>query len=437
MKIRKITSLLLSMSIIFGMINIGTAYAEETTVADEPKPSTDLSISATEYTFSFIEAGYTETETATITVKNETSKALTVDTYISEGFKLTGFLHTGRYLPEGTPFPLGFTYETGLTQKTDGTITIRYYEAGTDGTSYQEITIPISVDVKANNSPDTPSTDLDASNQHPVDENGNGTTKIEITTEPLQMTVTVPVVLPVYFNVKGEATVASNARIVNKSAAPINVTAYNVEAQSGWTFVDTDHDFAKDKAGTKNFSLTVSENVMDEINGHDELPFQYDSKISGQKEPLTNALVGNIIWLIDWVDGEATPEPTYTDFTITAENRGIFGYIDDGRQDLVIPATFTGDDGINYRVVSIGEGAFEEEFALASIVIPDGVKSIGDNAFRYCELDSITIPISVKNIGQGAFEGCPCLASITYDGNTYSSVSEFKTVFTANGNTML
>ena len=65
-------------------------------------------------------------------------------------------------------------------------------------------------------------------------------------------------------------------------------------------------------------------------------------------------------------------------------------------------------------VTSISDGAFSYCNSLASITIPDGVTSIGDYAFYYCEnLTSIEIPDSVTSIGSYAFNGCSSLTSIT------------------------
>jgi len=48
------------------------------------------------------------------------------------------------------------------------------------------------------------------------------------------------------------------------------------------------------------------------------------------------------------------------------------------------------------------------------MVVPDGVTTIGDNAFHECSsLTSITIPNSVATIGEYAFRGYSSLASIT------------------------
>ena len=65
-------------------------------------------------------------------------------------------------------------------------------------------------------------------------------------------------------------------------------------------------------------------------------------------------------------------------------------------------------------VTSIGYYAFFYCKSLTSITIPDSVTSIGNYAFFYCRnLTSITIPDSVTSIGNDAFSGCRSLTSIT------------------------
>ena len=55
--------------------------------------------------------------------------------------------------------------------------------------------------------------------------------------------------------------------------------------------------------------------------------------------------------------------------------------------------------------------------ALGSIIIPDGVTSIGDEAFLGCSsLKSIVIPDSVTSIGERAFKSCESLESIVIPG---------------------
>lgn len=53
---------------------------------------------------------------------------------------------------------------------------------------------------------------------------------------------------------------------------------------------------------------------------------------------------------------------------------------------------------------------------IKTVVIKDGVTSIGDHAFFNCSgLTSIEIPNSVTSIGVGAFNGCTGLASVTVE----------------------
>ena len=74
---------------------------------------------------------------------------------------------------------------------------------------------------------------------------------------------------------------------------------------------------------------------------------------------------------------------------------------------------------ISDGVTSIGEYAFSGCTGLTSIAIPDGVTSIGDYAFSGCSsLTSVTIPDSVKNIGYGAFGD---VLNIVYSGTASGS----------------
>jgi|CZKV01.1.fsa_nt_gi prepilin-type processing-associated H-X9-DG protein len=100
---------------------------------------------------------------------------------------------------------------------------------------------------------------------------------------------------------------------------------------------------------------------------------------------------------------------------------------DKGQTSLV---EYPGGKGGNYMipnsVTSIGKGAFEACWRLASVTIPDSVTVMGDSAFGDdLALTNVTIGDSLTNIGVGAFGNCESLALITVDTNNpvYSSVN--------------
>lgn len=69
-------------------------------------------------------------------------------------------------------------------------------------------------------------------------------------------------------------------------------------------------------------------------------------------------------------------------------------------------------------VTAIGADAFRDCALLESVDLPDSVVSIGDSAFRDCSgLKSVHLPGTLMSIGSYAFSGCTELSSVSYPEN--------------------
>ena len=93
-------------------------------------------------------------------------------------------------------------------------------------------------------------------------------------------------------------------------------------------------------------------------------------------------------------------------------------------------------------VKSIGDDAFYNCRGLTSITISNSVTTIGKSAFEYCSnLTSITLPNSVTTIGNFAFSGCSSLTNITLPNSVttigdsaFSGCSSLENIVVAEGN---
>ena len=84
---------------------------------------------------------------------------------------------------------------------------------------------------------------------------------------------------------------------------------------------------------------------------------------------------------------------------------------------LDLTGAITDADGTAYTITALGQRAFIGH-KFAAVTLPDGLQSIGEEAFRGCsELTSIDIPASVTSIGENAFYDCTSLTAVTlHDG---------------------
>lgn len=88
--------------------------------------------------------------------------------------------------------------------------------------------------------------------------------------------------------------------------------------------------------------------------------------------------------------------------------------------DIIIPP-FVHNNGITYKVTSIGIAAFMQSY-VQSVIIPNSVVTIEDFAFNQCtELKTVKFSNYITTIGNGAFQDCESLTSITIP-NSVNSV---------------
>ena len=73
---------------------------------------------------------------------------------------------------------------------------------------------------------------------------------------------------------------------------------------------------------------------------------------------------------------------------------------------------------LSKSLLTIGESAFAECKSLSEVVIPDGVQTIGDGAFLGCKgLKSVTMSDSVTLLGALCFDGCEALERVRLSDN--------------------
>lgn len=106
------------------------------------------------------------------------------------------------------------------------------------------------------------------------------------------------------------------------------------------------------------------------------------------------------------------PEPEELPYTI--DENGVLTSWENAADDIIIP------NGVK----AIGEGVFRGNSLITSVTLPEGVTVIGKNAFRNCAyLETLRLPKSLETIEESAFEGCKTLYMVYLKEPDYSKLS--------------
>ena len=136
------------------------------------------------------------------------------------------------------------------------------------------------------------------------------------------------------------------------------------------------------------------------------------------------ALCAVTITLSDSSDAVSYSDSNYK-YTLNSNGTAtITGYVTEPTGDLVLPSSVSYTDPdtqttTEYAITTIGNPAFKGT-SITSVTIPEGVTTVGMNAFQDCtSLQTVNLSSTVTMVSNYAFRGCTAITTITVaEGNT-------------------
>ena len=220
--------------------------------------------------------------------------------------------------------------------------------------------------------------------------------------------------------------------IIATNKGPLDATEVIVSDKipSGYTFIDAETSFGEynsetgawtigdlENGATALLKITVSVNETGDYNNKasisgaqtDIVPANNDVTNTIKVKELTSDLL--FTYEIAEADGTATItglSQLWKDLSVAS------------KYDLNIPVSIGG-----HPVTVIGYAAFEDQYDILSVIVPDGVITISTNAFDRCyALKTVTLSNNVKTIDTYAFSNCYSLTSINIP-NSLTSMGSY------------
>lgn len=90
-----------------------------------------------------------------------------------------------------------------------------------------------------------------------------------------------------------------------------------------------------------------------------------------------------------------------------------------GSEEIVtVPGSLDGKPVTGLGTGETEQGVFQEHPSVRRVILPEGLKEIGPEAFRLCQLlETVAIPDTVEQVGAQAFSQCPNLTAVIFQGS--------------------